>query len=104
MLDEALQYAFPSPFAAVKPLPRGKPILQGRLKPAGRWPRLEGIIYEAGKESRAVMEDQILAVGDSMGGLTVEEIKPTEVIVSKEGEKYSLALDGRVRKIEVSSP
>jgi hypothetical protein len=103
MLDETLQYAFPSPFAPVKPLPRGKPILRDKLKPAGRWPHLEGIIYEEGKESRAVMEDQILAVGDSIGGFTVEEIKPTLVIVSKEGERYSLALDGRVRKIEASS-
>ena len=53
---------------------------------------LKGIIYSEGK-SLAVINDEILGVGDTIGEYTVLEIGEKKVIIKKDNEGFTLNLE-----------
>ncbi len=65
--------------------------------------RLEGIIYDEGGDSTAVINDEIVKAGDSIGDFTVLDIKKREVILRKEGSSYRLSSQGGLQEIKTST-
>ena len=55
---------------------------------------LRGIIY-AGKESVAIVNDQVLKVGDAVGEYVIAEIRRKEVVLEKQdaSEQFTLKLE-----------
>lgn len=55
-------------------------------------PQLEGIIYETGGSSYAVVNGEVIKSGDACGGYQVLEIQPEKVIFVKGSEKLEIEL------------
>ena len=54
--------------------------------------RVEGIIFDPGKESLTVINGKVLKEGDSIGPYKVVKIEKTSVLLSKQDEVFSLRL------------
>jgi len=55
-------------------------------------PQIEGIIYEAGGSSYAVVNGEVIKAGDTSGGYQVLEIQPEKVVFLKGSEKLEVEL------------
>jgi len=55
-------------------------------------PQIEGIIYEAGGSSYAVVNGEVIKAGDTSGGYQVLEIHPEKVVFLKGSEKIEIEL------------
>jgi hypothetical protein len=60
---------------------------------------LQGIIFEPGGVSTAIINDQIVTGGESINDYDVIEIKVEEVILEKKGVRYSLSTKTGLKKI-----
>lgn len=58
-------------------------------------PQIEGIIYEAGGPSYAVVNGEVIKAGDTSGGYQVLEIHPEKVIFVKGSERLEVEFEGR---------
>lgn len=68
-------------------------ILEPRIvKDSEGRPELEGIIYEAGGSSYAVVNGEVIKAGDACGGYQVLEIQPEKVIFVKGNERLEVEL------------
>lgn len=61
--------------------------------------RMEGIIYDQGGGSTAIINDQILKAGDTVNQFTISEIKQDEVALEKAGAVYVLSSTTGLHKI-----
>ena len=66
-------------------------IVKGSKGNEGR-PQIEGIIYEAGGSSYAVVSGEVIKIGDASGGYQVLEIHPEKVVFLKGSEKLEIEL------------
>ena len=55
-------------------------------------PQIEGIIYDAGGSSYAVVNGEVIKAGDTSGGYQVLEIHPEKVVFLKGSEKIEIEL------------
>src|SRR3989339_323401 len=55
-------------------------------------PQIEGIIYDAGGSSYAVVSGEVIKVGDTIGGYQVLEIHPEKAIFLKGSERLEIEL------------
>lgn len=53
---------------------------------------LQGIIMESESTGSAILNGEVVKVGEKIGNVTVEEVKPNRVIIDINGEKHELAL------------
>lgn len=68
-------------------------VLEPRIAKDGEGkPQLEGIIYETGGSSYAVVSGEVIKAGDACGGYQVLEIQPEKVIFVKGSEKLEIEL------------
>lgn len=55
-------------------------------------PQIEGIIYEAGGSSYAVVNAEVVRAGDTIGGYQVLEIHPEKIVFLKGSERLEIEL------------
>ena len=54
---------------------------------------LKGITFDAGGASYAVINDEIVKIGDRIEGCEVLDIQPKKVILTKDGEKIEIGIN-----------
>jgi type II secretory pathway component PulC len=53
---------------------------------------LSGILWDPQGKSSALINNQVVRVGDSIGGFAVKDISKDSVIISKDGKKFILKI------------
>ncbi len=64
---------------------------EGVLAEASRL-SLQGIVFEPGGESYALIDGQVVREGEAMGNITVIKVEPNVVTIQKEGQLYQMKL------------
>lgn len=65
--------------------------------------RLEGIVFDPGEESYAILDGQLVREGEEVGGVRVLEIGPDSVTVLSDGEPQELRVQ-HSRRVGVREP
>jgi len=78
-----------SPEAFSKPRPKRKTV-QKTYEKKVKLPVLQGIW--SGEVTQAIIDDQVVGVGQSVNGFLVVDIQPDYVVIKKSGKKYYLKL------------
>lgn len=54
--------------------------------------RLEGIMYDAKGDSMAIINGELLKVGEGINGVVVSKIEPNKIVVVKDNQKIEIEL------------
>ncbi len=77
------------PFVPAELAAKGKAEIKGRIEDI----RLEGILWDRGGDSFAIINDEILKAEDTIRGFKILKIEKEEIILSSGEDSYSIRME-----------